>query len=70
MTTGSIKGAHLDVSNAALQLGVSPAVDFEREEGLEESQKMYPPRSPPNLIDTDKCSLLPPPMSPERVWSI
>jgi len=38
----------------------------EREEELAEFQNMYSPRSPPPLIDTDKCCLMPPSVSPER----
>jgi len=44
---------------STLQLGVSPAVDFEREEESTEFKSMYSTRSPLPLIDTDKCCLDP-----------
>ena len=59
VTTGAIKGAEVGFSNSALQLGVSPAVDFEREEESAEFKNTYTLRSPPPLIVTDNCCLPP-----------
>jgi len=44
--------------------------ESEREEESAEFKNIYSLKSPPSLNDTDKCCLLPPPVSPERVWSV
>ena len=72
MTTGAIKGAEVGFSNSEVPtqwLGCC-GYDFKREEESKEFTNMYSPRSPPPLIDTDKCCLPPYPVSPERVWSV
>jgi len=70
VTTGATKGAEVDFSNSALQLGVILVRGSEREEESAEFKNLYSLRSPPPLFDTDKCCLPPHPVSPECVWSV
>jgi len=42
-------------------------LESEGEVGAAEFQNLFPPRSPPPLIDPGKCCLAPPPLSLERV---
>jgi len=58
---GAIQGAEIVFSKSTLHLGVSPAVDFEREEELAEFESMYSQRSPLPLVATSRCCLAPPP---------
>ena len=68
MSTGAIKGAEVEFSNAG-HVHVTSCIkyfqlcehDSEREEESAEFKNMYSPRSPPPLIDTDKYCLPPPP---------
>jgi len=53
---------------------VMPSVNVitfsEREEESADFNNIYSPTSSPPLIDTDKCSLTLPPVSPESVLSV